>query len=188
MNLDERSLEVAEEVAATCAKHGIRVAVIGAVALALRNYPRQTEDVDLASFADPRDLASVARDLAAMGYEVTFDPPDAEDPLGGVLRVTGDFRTVELVNFYNPLGKAEDCGRMAIEEAEPNALGTLAVARVPHLVALKLHAGTTGKPYADILELLARNPDVDIRALREYCERVGKGRELDEVLRRRVKA
>jgi hypothetical protein len=32
----------------------MRAAVIGAVALALRNCPRQTEDVDLASFAAPR--------------------------------------------------------------------------------------------------------------------------------------
>ena len=39
---------------------------------------------------------------------------------------------------------------------------------LPHLVALKLYAGGT-KSRADIVELLARNPDADMAAIRDLC-------------------
>ena len=39
---------------------------------------------------------------------------------------------------------------------------------LPHLIALKLYAGGT-KSKADIIELLVRNPEVDLDALRELC-------------------
>jgi hypothetical protein len=39
-----------------------------------------------------------------------------------------------------------------------------------HLVALKLYAGGT-KSRADIVELLSRNPDADVAAIRDLCQR-----------------
>src|SRR5678815_59533 len=98
------------------------------------------------------------RDLASR-YEVGLITPDADDPLGGCLNVTGDeFDLVQVVNFDNPFRPgAGGAGRAAVETATPNVLGPLAVADIPHLVALKLYAGGR-KNELDILELLDRNP------------------------------
>lgn len=189
MGVDERTLEVAVLVAKALQARGVDTAVIGAVAAAVRNYPRATEDLDLATFTRPSpDLGWVRDDLKAQGFDAELTLPDADDPLGGVLRVTGEgFRPIEVVNFYNPMGKVAVVGQLAIEEAEPNVLGTLAVARLPHLIALKLYAATgiVSKAHLDVMELLDRNPDVDIAGLRKLCEQLGLGRELEAILERR---
>lgn len=39
---------------------------------------------------------------------------------------------------------------------------------LPHLIALKLYAGGT-KSRADVLELLMRNPELDVVGVRELC-------------------
>ena len=39
---------------------------------------------------------------------------------------------------------------------------------LPHLIALKLYAGGT-KSRADVLELLMRNPELDVAGVRELC-------------------
>lgn len=44
----------------------------------------------------------------------------------------------------------------------------LRIVPIPQLVALKLYAGGLAS-HADILELLRRNPQVDLEALRETC-------------------
>jgi len=189
LTLDERTLEVAIVVAKTLHSRGVETAVIGAVAAAVRNYPRATQDLDLATFTVPSPtLGWVRDDLKAQGFEAELTLPDADDPLGGVLRITGaGFGLIEVVNFYNPMGKIAEVGRLAIDEAEPNVLGTLAVVRLPHLIALKLYAATgiVSKAHLDVMELLDRNPEIDIAALRELCERLGLGRELEAVLERR---
>jgi len=91
-----------------------------------------------------------------------------------VLTITGtDFRPVQIVNFYNPLRPSRNPGAAAIEHAAPAIQGTsLAVVDLAHLVALKLYAGGP-KNQADVVELLARNPDADIRAIDATCERFG---------------
>jgi hypothetical protein len=48
------------------------------------------------------------------------------------------------------------------------------------LIALKLYAGGT-KSKADILELLVRNPELDLDGLREICRRY-RLRGLDELI------
>jgi hypothetical protein len=45
----------------------------------------------------------------------------------------------------------------------------LRIVPLAHLVALKLYAGGT-KSRADIVELLARNPDADMAAIRHLCQ------------------
>ncbi|HEY1957746.1 MAG TPA: hypothetical protein VGH28_19130 [Polyangiaceae bacterium] len=190
--MEDRTLEVATMIAAKLAAHGEHTAVIGAVAAAVWNYPRATEDFDLATFTNPFGaLAAIERELKAEGYDAELITPDADDPLGGVLRVEGsDFRTIEVVNFFNPLGKIAEIGRLAVDQAVPNGIGTLSVVQLPHLIALKLYSspGAGGKGYADALELLHRNPDIDIDALRDLCEHVGLGAELDALLERKPSA
>lgn len=185
-DIESRTLEVAKTVAAVLEKHGVRTAVIGAVALAVRGYPRATEDLDLATFTNPfGPLASVERELREMGFTVELITPDQDDPLGGLLRIEGEgFRPIEVVNFLNPLGKIADVGRVAIDEAEPNVLDGLSVVTLKHLIALKLYSSVegTGKGALDVLELLHRNPDLDREQLRELCEHLGVGVEFEKLL------
>jgi hypothetical protein len=180
----ERTLAEAEKIAAMLRARGVETAVIGAVAAAVHGYPRSTADVDLASAVDPyRVLEPLKAELTALGYEARFDEPDAEDPLGGVLTVRGKgFKAVQVVNYANPWGGGTPLGREAIEHATRDALGSLAVVDLPHLIALKLYAGGA-KAKLDVAELLARNRDVDVDALRALCARFGLDAALDDLLR-----
>lgn len=179
-----RTLQVAEDVAAECERHGVACAVIGAMALAAHNYPRATEDFDLATDVDPfRSLEPVARALRGRGYEVELVTPDAEDPLGGVLNITGaDFHLVQVVNFENPYTTAVTPATAAIRNAVQN-LGTsrLKVVALPDLIALKLYAGGP-KSRADVVELLARNQPLDLVAIRAACAPAGLGEVLEKLL------
>ena len=56
----------------------------------------------------------------------------------------------------------------------------LRVIPIPQLVALKLYAGGL-KSHSDIVELLRRNPEVDLEAIRETCRKY-RLRGLDKVL------
>ena len=123
---------------------GTASAVIGAIALAFHGYARATQDVDLATHVDPRTvLRDIARTLQQQGYTTRLILPDVEDPLGGVLTVTGDdFDAVQVVNFYNPWAAANNPGESSIQAAAASIPGyDLPVVDVPHLVALKLYAG-----------------------------------------------
>lgn len=184
MSPGERTLEVAAEVAALLAERGFRAAVIGAVALAVRGYPRATEDLDLATLVRSlAELGALADALRLRGYEVQLALPDAEDPLGGVITVIAeDADPVQVVNYFNPWNGWALVGKEAIESAEPDALPPLAVVDVPHLVALKLYAGGR-KSSLDVLELLSRQPASVLDTTRAVCARLGLDAELDRVLR-----
>ena len=149
--------------------------MIGAIALAVHGYVRDTEDFDLATATDPfRVLGLVEKELAAR-YDVELITPDADDPLGGCLNVTGDdFDLVQVVG-------AGGVGRAAVETATQNVIGPLAVADVAHLIALKLYAGGR-KNELDVLELVDRNPDLDRKNLETVCKNLGLDSELRKVL------
>lgn len=86
--LPDPLIHLAERVATIAAEVGIVTAVIGATALAAHNYVRGTADIDLATAVDPfRDLSRLRDRLAAEGYHTELNMPDADDSLGGVLRV-----------------------------------------------------------------------------------------------------
>lgn len=183
-DLAARTLQVAEEVAAECERHGVACAVIGAMALAAHNYPRATEDFDLATDVDPfRRLEPIAKALRVRGYDVELVTPDEQDPLGGVLNVTGpDFHLVQVVNFENPYTTTVTPATAAIRNAVQN-LGTspLKVVSLPDLIALKLYAGGP-KSRADVAELLMRNGPLDLSAIRAACAPAGLGEALEKLL------
>jgi hypothetical protein len=182
---EERTLELAEEVAGLVRARGQPVAVIGAIAAAVHGYARATADVDLATDFDPFDmLEQMASELRGKGYDVRVVQPDADDPLGGVMTVrAADCDPVQIVNYYNPLRSRNPMlAREALENATPNQLGTLAVVQLPHLIALKLYA-SGAKSRLDVVELLARHPELDLDALRSLCRRHHLEAELDGVLR-----
>jgi len=176
----EANLKAAETVARILGRHQVPVVVIGAVALAAYHYVRQTEDIDLGVNADVGTLRILATALQAEGFDVELREPDAQDPLGGVIDVSGPFGLVQIISFA---GRFPAVINDALREAElvvrPGS--ELRLIPIPHLVALKLYAGGY-KAKADIVELLSRNPEADRTVIREACERY-RLRGLDELLK-----
>jgi hypothetical protein len=180
-----RTLRVAEQVAAATEAEGGRVAVIGAMACAAWNYPRHTRDFDLGTDLDPATaFPGICRRLRALGLTVEERLPDVDDPLGGLLRIEKrGLRPIELINFYNPLRPRRNPGRRAVERALPERLvpSSLRLVDLPDLIALKLYAGGP-KSTLDILELLERNPELDLDEVTETARAAGLSAELSRVL------
>lgn len=163
------NLAVAERVASLLANHGAPCLVIGAVALAAHRYVRFTQDIDLGVDADLPTLRVIASILRAEGYKVDLHEPDAEDPLGGVMDVSGSFGLVQVVSFAGRF-PAVIHDALADEDVRIRPGTELRLMPIPQLVALKLYAGgSTSK--SDILELLRRNPEADLEAIREICRK-----------------
>lgn len=175
----------AERITALLAKAGVESAVIGAIALAAHRYPRSTEDLDLAVGVDPRRLDDLADLLRSDGFVVDVSEPDASDPLGGVLRVSAEgIDRIEVVNFCNPpSGGFPALVEAAVRDAAPTPESArLRVVRLEHLIVFKLYAGGP-KSKSDVLEVLSRNPEIDLGELRETCRRFRMDRKLEAWLR-----
>lgn len=162
-------LAVAEAVHALLLRYHVDAVVIGAVALAAHRYVRYTEDLDLGINADLNALRSISNALRRAGYSAELREPDADDPLGGVIDLRGPFGSIQIVSF---------AGRFpaAIDDALANASlvirqgSSLRIAPITQLVALKLYAGGL-KSKADIVELLTRNPEIDLHDIQAACDR-----------------
>jgi hypothetical protein len=182
---EPRSLELAERVAETARGLNIETALIGASALAIHGYVRGTSDIDFAAAVDPyRELRPLEDALRAAGLRTKLNLPDEADRLGGVLRIWTEedadgepIEPIDVVNLQNPLRPlllpAHELIRDAIPIAERPALRYV---RLPHLILLKLYAGGR-RDLADVVELLARNPDADVEEIRALCKRYA----LDEI-------
>ncbi len=180
----EGTLRLAESVQQVLREHGAEAVVIGAMALAIHGYPRETADLDLAVAVAPSLLHEVAQALAVRGYDVVVRDPDPQDPLGGVLDVRSPGADlVQVVNFDNPpAGGFPRLVNDAVDAASPAIPGRpLQVVDPYRLVVFKLYAGGT-KSALDILELLDRNPEIDRERLRRLCSEYRLSRELDAVL------
>jgi len=184
---DERlaaTIRVAEGVDEVLRRRGIDAVVIGAMALAVHGYPRDTVDFDVAISTPPEALQALAEELRAPGWEVELRAADANDPLGGVIDVRApNADLVQVVNFDDsPAGGFPRLVREACLTAVPLEPGSaLKVANLFPLVAFKLYAGGH-KSAHDILELLDRNPSVDLDALRACCRALRLGKQLERVL------
>jgi hypothetical protein len=175
----ETNLLVAEHIAALLVDRNLPVVVIGAVALAAHRYVRFTEDIDLGVNADLTAMRDLAESLRSEGYDAEFHEPDADDPLGGVINVSGAFGLVQIISFE---GRFPAAIRDALEGEEikmrPGSM--LRIVPIPQLVALKLYAGGWSS-HSDILELLRRNPQINLETLRETCQNY-RLRGLDNIL------
>ena len=160
-------LESAERIAEMLVEQGIRAIVIGAAALAAHRYVRHTEVIDLGVSIAVRDFPSLADRLRTAGFDVALREPDGQDPLGGVIDVSGPFGLVQIVNFGERFPAV-------IESGLPEATlrmregGSLRIIPLANLIALKLYAGGM-KSKADIVELLRRNPAADRDHIRGMC-------------------
>jgi hypothetical protein len=162
------NLQVAEQIAQILCQSNLPVVVIGAVALAAHRYPRFTEDIDLGVLASSAEMQSLTDFFRAEGFDADFHKPDAEDPLGGVIDVSGPFGLVQVINFEDRFPAViHDALAGADFRARPGS--ALRIVPIPQLVALKLYAGGW-KSHADIIELLRRNPEVNLEAIRETCQ------------------
>ena len=172
-------LRAAEDILHRLHEQQLDALVIGAVALAAHRYVRQTEDLDLGVNANVHKLRRLTASLRAAGYQAELREPDAEDPLGGVIDVEGSFGLIQIISYADKFPAViEDALREAQLTARPGS--PLKLVPLPHLIALKLYAGGT-KSKADILELLVRNPELDLDGLREICRRY-RLRGLDELI------
>ncbi|MCU0656325.1 MAG: hypothetical protein MUF64_14060 [Polyangiaceae bacterium] len=179
------ALAVAEKLARFLARSGVESALIGAVALAAHRYPRSTEDIDLAVGMDPRRLEELAQQLRNEGFSTEVSLPDDLDPLGGVLRVQAEgVERIEIVNFCNPpAGGFPALIEAALRKATPLREGaTLRVVTLQHLILFKLYAGGV-KSKNDVLELMSRNPELDLNELRAMCQQFRMDRRLELWLR-----
>ncbi|MFZ4395469.1 MAG: hypothetical protein ACOYOU_07565 [Kiritimatiellia bacterium] len=169
MNDPEAMLHAAEQIAGILKQYRIDAVVIGAVALAAYHYVRQTNDIDLGVNANLPALRTVAEALRHAGFTAELREPDGDDPLGGVIDVTGPFGLLQIVSFADRFPAVIDD---ALKDATlvVRAGSILRLVPVPQLIALKLYAGGY-KAKADIVELLACNPDLDLAAVRATCAR-----------------
>ncbi len=169
MHDPEDLLRAAEDVVAILDRHGVDAVVIGATALAAYRYVRQTEDIDLGVNADLVTLRAVAAALRQAGFSTELREPEGDDPLGGVIDVTGPFGLLQIISYADRLPAVIND---AVKESTlvVRAGSSLRLVPIAQLVALKLYAGGY-KSKADIVELLARNPELDLAAVRATCDR-----------------
>ena len=169
MDPADANLRAAERIVGLLHDQGIPALVIGAVALAAYKYVRHTEDIDLGVDADILSMRAAVSLLRQAGFTAELREPSTDDPLGGVIDVSGPFGLVQIISFGNRFPAA-------IRDAlvGENILlipgGNLRIIPLPQLVALKLYAGGI-KAKADIVELLRRNPDADFDEIRKVCRR-----------------
>lgn len=165
----ESNLCAAERVVSLLAEHGVSAVVIGAVALAAHRYVRHTEDIDLGVDADLPKMRALVDALGKDGFHAELHEPEGDDPLGGVIDIRGDFGLVQVVSFADRFPAAiRDALAGEVVPIRPGS--GLRLVPLPQLVALKLYAGGLGSK-ADIFELLRRNPEADLDAIRATCRR-----------------
>ena len=164
----EATLRAAEDIVRFLQQHQVDAVVIGAVALAAYHYVRQTEDIDLGVNASVPKLREVTQSLQEAGYHADLREPDGDDPLGGVIDVHGDFGSLQIVSFAGRfpavIDDAVSNSNLVVRKGSP-----LKLVPIPHLIALKLYAGGF-KSKADIVALLVRNPDLDLKSVRSLCQ------------------
>jgi hypothetical protein len=183
------SLALAEQVAEAAKQLGFDSALIGAAALAVHRYTRGTEDIDLAVVVDPHvQLGALERVLTSAGLRTRLRLPDDQDPLGGVLVVWASesadgepAELVEVVNFLNPGRIIDTPARGAIARSQPLPGSVLRCVTIEDLVALKLYAGGLAD-HADIVQVLARNPEVDLAAVRAVAAPFDAGGNLEGLI------
>jgi predicted nucleotidyltransferase len=140
---------VFEATARELRKKGTPHALIGAVAMAGRGVMRSTDDLDL--FVVDRAVLrpDYWTDVEALGFTAQLRLGDDQDPLAGVVRLTGP----EVDHPVDVVVGKKAWHAEAIERAEPYRLGALDVPLVltSDLILLKLYAGAA----QDLLDVQA---------------------------------
>lgn len=169
MSAAKSNIEAAEKIVGLIRSHGVEPVLIGAIAMAAHHYVRHTTDIDLGVDADVKTMRNLAACLEGEGYKVEFREPDSEDPLGGVMDVSGPFGLVKIISFANRFPIViQDA--LAGDDIRIRPGSELRLVPIAQLVALKLYAGGY-QSRADIIELLRRNPGADLNEIRDTCHK-----------------
>jgi len=162
-------LQAAEDVVGLLQGQKVEAVVIGAVALAAYRYVRQTEDIDLGINASVETLKNLTQTLQKAGYQAVLRLPDAQDPLGGVMDIETPHGFLQIISFADRFPAViEDAIANTTTAIRPGS--RLKLVPLSHLVALKLYAGGH-KSKADIVEVLSRNPSIDLGEVRQLCQK-----------------
>ncbi|MCX7590374.1 MAG: hypothetical protein N2255_01975 [Kiritimatiellae bacterium] len=179
MSRAKHLLQAAEEVVTILQRYHIDAGFIGAAALAAYHYIRQTNDLDLDVNTSPTTMRKVVKELRRAGKTSELHEPNAEDPLAGVLDVTGPFGKLHAINFGGRFPAViRDALAAASLVVRPGSL--LKMAPLGELVPLKPDAGGL-KSKADVCELLKRNASANLVEIHVLCKGYVLGR-LDEIL------
>ncbi|HUP50588.1 MAG TPA: nucleotidyltransferase [Thermoanaerobaculia bacterium] len=122
-----------EQVCRLLDAHGVRYAVIGAIAVAARGAPRSTIDFDL--FTTDRRVLDPA--LWREVPDVDIRRGDADDPLAGVIRIG---RGVEQIDLVVGKSKWQEAVIERSDFVEIEGIG-MRLPRTSDLILLKLAAG-----------------------------------------------
>ena len=185
--MDEQTrLQRAERIAELAREVGFETALIGAVALSAHGYVRATLDLDLGSDTELFKLRELQARLESSGLHTELRTPDAEDSLEIWEHEDAEgepIDAIEIVNFSNHWRPGmRTPGRDAVRRAQPIAEGSpLRCVQLADLIALKLYSGGANDK-VDVVNLLARNPDADLDAIREVCSKYGFGQTLEELI------
>lgn len=154
---------------------GVRWAVVGGLALAVRAEPRQTRDIDIAiAVESDREAEELIRDLRPRGYR--------DNPNGALIEQTdtGRLATIRLIGpsevVIDLLFASSGIEREIVEMAERLEIlpgVTASVIQRGHLLALKLLAG---RPLdrADAAALLERCTDRDLHIARRALDLISR--------------
>lgn len=183
-----KTLALAEQVAQVAASFGIPAALTGAAALAVHGYVRGTEHLDLAVAVPLDGLRQLLTVSKAAGLGARLRLPGDEDRLGGVLVVWASeddegnpTDVVQVVNFLHPQSQKTNPATEAIARAVPLDGLHLSCVAMGDLVALKLYAGSRSD-LADIVELLAHNPDTDLDVVGSIVGRFDQVNRLEDMV------
>lgn len=169
MEAESELIRQAELVVQIAEALGDPLLLIGAAALAAHGYVRLTRDLDLAGNLSLNRLRDLADALVQSGFTVDLREPDADDPLGGVLDISGNFGLIQVVSFEGRF-PAVIRDALAATTLKVSDNGPLRIISLPHLVVLKLYAGGL-KSKADIVEVLSVNPEADLDDIENLCLR-----------------
>ena len=161
----------AEEIAEIAKSENFPLIVIGAVALAGHGYIRMTRDIDLAGNLSIEQFNCLTQRLEGTEHQCQLHLPNADDPLGGVLDISGSYGLIQVISFHERfpalLESAIQDSKLPLRENS-----SLQLIPLEHLVVLKLYAGGL-KSKADIIELLHCNPKADLNRISSMCTQYG---------------
>lgn len=155
------TLALAEQVSQIAESLGIRTALIGAAALAVHGYARGTTAIDLVASVPADTLRQLLVSAQTAGLRADL-PDDTAFPDGVLViwvspnQTSDSIAMVQVINFTD---QPQAVIRAPLEGLQ------LSCVSLADLVALKLYAGRN-RHLADIVPLLANNPDADLDALR----------------------
>lgn len=160
-------------ITATLARHDVRFALVGGLAVSIRAEVRFTRDVDVAvAVASDAELEGLVRSLAGAGYRVIAQVEHDEKKRLATVRLRGPHRVV--VDLLAASSGIEEEVVHRARSVGIEVAGGIPVARAEELLALKVLSMTEQRPQdrIDALNLIVFNASLDLGAVRDLLTRI----------------